>query len=74
MDREEINAEINRLMAELNDLQQNVDYGEPGIYYECVRESQSIERRIQDLIHELEEIGIEVITDAVENDNDKGVC
>lgn len=52
--REWIESQIRMLMGNLRDLQENVDYADPGIYYQYLRESQSIEHRIQDLLNELE--------------------
>lgn len=54
--REWIEYQIDRLMQDLKELQENVDYSEPGIYYEYVKESQAIEHRIQELIHQLEDM------------------
>lgn len=57
--REEINEEIDQLLRDLDNLRDNAEYGEPGIYYEQQREAQQIKRRLQDLVHELEDMSEE---------------
>ena len=54
--REEINEEIDQLLRDLDYLRDSAEYDDPGIYYEQVREGQQIERRLSDLVHELEEL------------------
>lgn len=50
---QDINMEIMMLEADLRYLAESAEYDEPGIYYEQLREGSRIERRIADLIHEL---------------------
>lgn len=54
--REWLEAEIKQLFWELEQLKSIAEFGDPGIYYQQVREGQDIERRIEDLIHELREM------------------
>ena len=55
--REWIDSQIARLLNDLKELQDNAEYGDPGIYYEQLREGERINREIEDLIHELEDMG-----------------
>lgn len=54
--REWINSQIDRLLNDLKELEDNAEFGDPGIYYENVAEAQRLNRRIEDLVHELEEM------------------
>lgn len=55
--REWIESQIARLLDDLKELQDNAEYDDPGIYYEQVREGQRINREIEDLFRELEDMG-----------------